>query len=71
MIELSENKATVGKLIEKIAAEYGSEVLKALLRPGVSVLLNGQYIELLGGESTRVSEGDRIAIIPPIAGGET
>lgn len=69
VFNLSEDEATIKKLIEKMAAKYGGEVLKILSNPGVSILLNGQYLEFLGGESAKLSDGDRIAIIPPIVGG--
>ena len=71
VFEISENEATVKKLIERIVAKHGDKVRKILSKSDVSILLNGQYLEFLGGENAKLSDGDRIAIIPPIAGGRT
>jgi len=62
-------EATVEDLLKRATVEYGSAVLEAALKPGTSILLNGQSIDFLGGLKARLSDGDRVAIIPLIVGG--
>ncbi|MBS7634935.1 MoaD/ThiS family protein [Candidatus Bathyarchaeota archaeon] len=69
LFEISENKATIKGLLEVIAAKHGDKVLEVLLKPEISMLLNGQYVEFLGGADAKISDGDRVAIIPSITGG--
>ncbi|MBS7654191.1 MAG: MoaD/ThiS family protein [Candidatus Bathyarchaeia archaeon] len=69
LFEISENRATIKGLLEEIAAKYGDKTLEVLLKPEISILLNGQYVEFLGGGDAKLSDGDRVAIIPSIAGG--
>lgn len=69
LFEISENRATIKGLLEEIAAKYGDKALKVLLKPEISILLNGQYVEFLGGTNAKLSDGDRVAIIPSITGG--
>lgn len=67
-LEVQEN-STIKDLLSIAAARYSFRVLDALLKPGTSIMLNGQNIEFLGGVKARLSDGDRVAIIPPVAGG--
>lgn len=61
--------STVKDLLEIIAQEYGRDALEATLKLGALILLNGQNIELLGGINAKLSNEDRVAIIPPLDGG--
>ncbi|MEM1581731.1 MAG: MoaD/ThiS family protein [Candidatus Bathyarchaeia archaeon] len=67
--ELPENNATVGELLRMIAEKYGDEMLEIFLKPETFILLNGKNIEFLGGTNAKLSNGDRVAIIPLIVGG--
>lgn len=69
LFEISEDEATIKGLLKKIAETYGDKALKIILKPETSILLNGQYVEFLGGADAKLSDGDRVAIIPSIAGG--
>ena len=55
------DEATVADVLAAVARRPGAELLPAL--PLVAV--NQRY----AGVSTRVSSGDEIALIPPVAGG--
>lgn len=68
-IELDESEATVGCLLRKAAMQYGDKIAKTMLKPETSILLNGRNIEFLGGLNAKLSEGDRVAIMPLVAGG--
>lgn len=39
------------------------------LKSGVTVMLNGRNVRFLDGLDTELSEGDTLAIFPPIGGG--
>ncbi len=63
--------ATVGEALLAVAARapqyeqrifYGDRLL-------VSVVLNGRHLPSAGVKATALSDGDRIDIIPPVAGG--
>jgi molybdopterin converting factor small subunit len=69
LFEISENEATIKGLLEKIAETYGDKALRIMLKPETSILLNGQYVEFLGGADAKLFDGDRVAIIPSITGG--
>lgn len=60
--------STIRDLLERAEKRYG-EVFKEALRPEVSIMLNGQNIEFLGGFNAKLTDGDRIAIMPIVAGG--
>jgi len=68
ILELDEG-STINDLLKIVSIEYGGEVLSALLKAGNSIMLNGQSIEFLGGVGTRLSDGDRVAVVPLVAGG--
>ncbi|MBS7624010.1 MoaD/ThiS family protein [Candidatus Bathyarchaeota archaeon] len=66
--ELSE-KSTVKDLLNIIAEQCGGEILNRFVKSGASIMLNGQNIEFLGGIEARLNDGDRVAIVPNVAGG--
>ncbi|MEM2341676.1 MAG: MoaD/ThiS family protein [Candidatus Bathyarchaeia archaeon] len=69
-VELSEDKATIEGLISDVAMKYGGFILEVLSKPAKnSILLNGQDIEFLGYFNAKLSDGDRVAIIPLVSGG--
>ncbi|OPY32828.1 MAG: Small archaeal modifier protein 1 [Methanoregula sp. PtaU1.Bin006] len=66
--------ATVGILLGELCRKYpGLEPLlfsaPGILRDYVNILRNGRNIEFLTGLSTRLDDGDMIALFPPAAGG--
>jgi len=67
--KLSENEATIEGLIREAAKRYGNTILETFFKPGNFILLNGQNIEFLGGINAKLSDGDRVSIMPLIAGG--
>ncbi len=65
---------TVGELLQILGvkrAAFCSRVLESdgSLRPYVNVLQNGRNIRSLAGLETGLSDGDVLALFPPIAGG--
>jgi len=68
-LELPENKATISNLLKKIAIKYGDKILSVVSKPNISILINGQYIDLLGGMNANLSNGDRVAVISVATGG--
>lgn len=67
VFELPEG-STIRELLKKAMERYGEAFVKAL-RPEVSIMLNGQNIEFLGGFNAKLADGDRVAIVPIVAGG--
>ena len=54
---------TVGEVLEKASEEYGPEF--AELIPVCRIWVNGAAAD----ESTAVSDGDEVALLPPVSGG--
>jgi molybdopterin converting factor small subunit len=69
LVTLQEKEATIEGLIKKLAIENEKKVYKILSKLNTSVLVNGQDIDFLQGINTKLSVGDRVAIIPLAAGG--
>jgi len=73
--EKTEQGATVGDIIRKLAAEhqtFGATVLDAKTQKMsgyVTIVLNDRLVESLNGLDTFVKDGDVIKLFPVIAGG--
>lgn len=67
VFELPE-ESTIRDLLEKALERYG-EAFKNAFRPDVYIMLNGQNIEFLGGLNAKLADGDRVAVVPIVAGG--
>jgi MoaD family protein len=68
-VELQENNAIIRSLVEKLDKEYGGRIAEAISKSNLFILVNGQDTEFLGGQDTRLSDGDSVAITPVVAGG--
>ncbi len=66
--------ATVGAVLEALHAQYpataGKVIDKGSLRRTLNVFLNNEDIRTLGGLAAPVKDGDDIAVIPTVSGGE-
>jgi MoaD family protein len=67
--KLRRSEATVGGLIRKLDKEHQGKVKEAISKPNVFILVNGQDMEFLSNMNTELSDGDRVVIIPLVAGG--
>ncbi len=68
--------STLRQLIERIAADEGTEFKKLLLDPptntplpNLSILVNGRHNRFLSGLETRLREGDVVDLITAMSGG--
>ncbi len=73
VVELEDN-ATVEDLLEKLYEEAPGlkkavQELSSSTGMPITILVNGRSIEYLNGLSTRLNDGDTVAIIPPAGGG--
>lgn len=65
-----EREIEIGFLVNLLLQKYPSLKEYVDLKRGPSiVLLNGQRIEFLEGENTKVKEGDEVTLLPPLGGG--
>lgn len=65
--------ATVGDVLADLEAEYegleGQLLEDGELRPQINVLLDGREVLHMEGPDTGLSDGDTLAVFPPVAGG--
>jgi MoaD family protein len=61
--------ATVQAALRRVMDKYGKELVEMLGGRNLVIMLNDKNIEFLGGLKTRLEQGDRIAILPPLSGG--
>jgi len=65
---------TLRGLIRKISTVYGKDLMKSIVKQQtqeffVLILVNGMDVDFLKKLDTPLKDGDRIDIIPPVAGG--
>jgi molybdopterin synthase sulfur carrier subunit len=71
----SSNDLTVGELMEQLSKKYGRRFMdyvydkKGNVQSYLQFLVNGRSITTREGFKTKLKEGDRVAIIPPVGGG--
>jgi molybdopterin synthase sulfur carrier subunit len=71
----SSNDLTVGELLEQLSKKYGHRFMdyvydkKGNVQSYLQFLVNGRSITTREGFKTKLKEGDRVAIIPPVGGG--
>ncbi|WP_227374460.1 ubiquitin-like small modifier protein 1 [Haladaptatus halobius] len=62
--------ATVGEVLESLTEEYGLDLFEdGEMRPQLSIMRNGKDVVHIDGRETSLSDGDRLSIFPPVAGG--
>ncbi|MDH5438316.1 MAG: MoaD/ThiS family protein [Candidatus Bathyarchaeota archaeon] len=76
LVELDEEPAIVGGVIQKLAEVFSPEFKEALIdpelkdpRPNALILVNGKEISVLEGLKTEVNKGDEIVLVPVSHGG--
>jgi len=72
--EVEVEAGTIGELVENLDQTYAGMKEKMLdetgqLRRYINIYVNDEDIRFLEGASTRLKDGDRIFIVPAIAGG--
>ena len=55
--------------LEREAPHFVEKLRDGIAQGFLHVLVNGRNIVFLNGSETRLSEGDTVAILPPIGGG--
>ncbi|WP_458188094.1 ubiquitin-like small modifier protein 1 [Haladaptatus sp. NG-WS-4] len=61
---------TVGEVLESLTEEYGLDLFEdGEMRPQISIMRNGKDVVHIDGRETSLSDGDRLSIFPPVAGG--
>jgi molybdopterin synthase sulfur carrier subunit len=71
----SSKDLTVGELLEQLSKKYGHRFMdyvydkKGNVQSYLQFLVNGRSITTREGFKTKLKEGDRVAIIPPVGGG--
>ena len=66
---------TVSKVLERLSKRYGKAFVEYVydrdgkIKGFLQFLVNGRSASTLNGFKTRLSDGDVLAIIPPVGGG--
>ncbi len=61
---------SVGEVLESLTEEYDLDFFEeGELRPQLSIMRNGKDVVHIDGRETSLSDGDRLSIFPPVAGG--
>ena len=74
-IEASDPLLTVKELLNRLSEKYGRKFVdyvydeEGKARSYLQFLVNGRSITTLQGFETRLRDGDKVAIIPPVGGG--
>ncbi len=74
-IETSDTILTVRELLNQLSQKHGRKFVdyvydeEGKTRSYLQFLINGRSITTLQGLETRLKDGDRVAIIPPVGGG--
>jgi molybdopterin synthase sulfur carrier subunit len=75
VVEDIKSGTSVGDVLQKICERFGARFREQVLNKrgqpneNVKVLLNGHNIVFLQGATTKLRDGDVIAIFPPVGGG--
>ncbi|MGY5875043.1 MAG: MoaD/ThiS family protein [Candidatus Thorarchaeota archaeon] len=72
-VDVPEN-ATVRQVIDKILEIGGDDLRRLVMNQNkvsgnLIIMLNKRDVSLLGGENTRVAEGDEVTALPHVQGG--
>jgi adenylyltransferase/sulfurtransferase len=73
--EIHLEAATIRGVIETLTQRYGDDVHEKLLdaegklKSVLNVYVNGKNIRFTGGLDTTLNSGDKIAVLPAVAGG--
>jgi molybdopterin synthase sulfur carrier subunit len=66
----------IQELLEKLKQQFGRKFIDTVIDPEsgkikrfYSCMVNGKRIELLKGYDTELTDGDAVALFPPIGGG--
>lgn len=76
-LEFPDNESvTIDKVLDRLAQRYGKDFIEYVydkqtskVRDFLQFLVNGRSILAFGGFKTELSDGDVLAIIPPVGGG--
>ncbi|MGY5874576.1 MAG: ubiquitin-like small modifier protein 1 [Candidatus Thorarchaeota archaeon] len=67
---------TIREVLDKLIEKYGRKFVETVmdeetdeLKRFYSCMINGKRIELLNGYETELTEGDAVAMFPPVGGG--
>lgn len=60
--------ATVGELLQEARRRYGKRFAEAL--EFASVAVNGEDVQVHGGDDAPIGPDDEVALLPPVSGGE-